>query len=371
MLNQNLPHHIGHPSSASQEPNALRMVFWELTNACNLKCIHCRACPADEKSPDELTTDEGKDLLDQIASFSKAAVVLSGGEPLVRPDVFEIAQHGTNLGLRMLLATNGTTVTPEIAQQIVHAGIQRVSVSIDGASAASHDSFRRIDGAFDQSWQGIEHLKTVGVPFQINTTIARHNINEIPAILDLAIARGAAALHIFLLVPTGCGKEIADDEMIDPQDYERILDWFYERSKDVEIGLKATCAPHYYRIMRQKDSAQGASPVRPAHGPDAVTRGCLAGSAVCFVSHKGEVLPCGYLTVSAGNIRQVPFKQVWDEAEVFQVLRNPDNLEGKCGGCEFRRVCMGCRARAYAYTGNYLASEPYCVYTPGSHKVEK
>jgi heme b synthase len=289
---------------------------------------------------------------------------LSGGEPLTRPDVFEIAGYGTAKGLRMLLATNGTLVTPENAKSIVDAGIRRVSVSIDGASASSHDSFRRIDGAFERAWGGIESLKAVDMPFQINTTVSKHNISEIPDILELAVDRGAVALHIFLLVPTGCGKEIAEDEMISPQEYEGILNWFYERSRDVKIGLKATCAPHYFRIMRQRMKEDGMRPPASSDGHSAVTKGCLAGSAVCFVSHKGEVYPCGYLPVSAGNIRQASLKTIWEDAEVFGVLRNEDNLTGKCGCCEYRRICMGCRARAYAYTGDYLSSEPYCVYEP-------
>jgi len=192
----------------------------------------------------------------------------------------------------------------------------------------------------------------------------------VPDILNLAIERGAVALHMFLLVPTGCGKEISDDEMIDPQEYERVLNWFYDRSKDVPIALKATCAPHYYRIMRQRAKADGTKIQTTSHGHDAVTKGCLAGSAVCFVSHKGEVFPCGYLQVSAGNVRQTSFKKIWDESEVFLALRDEDNLEGKCGCCEYRRVCMGCRARAYAYTGNYLAPEPNCVYEPGGCKTD-
>lgn len=284
---------------------------------------------------------------------------------MVRPDVFEIARYGTDKGLRMLLATNGTLLTPEIARQIVGAGIQRVSVSIDGAVAETHDSFRRIPGAFDAAWRGVEYLKEAGIPFQINTTVAKHNIDQIPDILNLVIEKGAVALHIFLLVPTGCGKEIADDEMIDPQEYERVLNWFYDRSKDVQIGLKATCAPHYFRIVRQRAKEDGAQPPASGHGHEAMTKGCLAGSAVCFVSHKGDVFPCGYLQISAGNVRQQEFKDIWENAEVFKALRDEDNLEGKCGICEFRRICMGCRARAYACTGNYLSAEPYCVYEPG------
>jgi len=342
-----------------------RLVFWETTTACNLKCVHCRACPVEERSPDDLTLGEAKTLVDQIASVAKPVLVLSGGEPLVRPDIFEIASYADERGLRVALATNGTLVTPEIARRIRESGVQRVSVSIDGARAGSHDSFRRLPGAFDCAWEGVERIKAEGVPFQINTTVTRHNIEEIPAILELAKERGAAALHMFLLVPTGCGKEIADDEMISPDEYERVLNWFYDRSKDAGIALKATCAPHYFRVMRQRAKEEGIRITPETHGFEAMTKGCLAGSAVCFVSHAGEVYPCGYLPVSAGNVRREDFGDIWENAEVFRDLRGEDNLRGKCGACEYRRVCMGCRARAYALTGNYLDPEPYCVYEPG------
>ncbi|HUV04872.1 MAG TPA: heme b synthase [Armatimonadota bacterium] len=358
------PHAGLHKAKLRGDQYVLKLVFWEVTSACNLRCVHCRACPAEQGSSDELTTDEGKRLIDQIASFSKPVLVLSGGEPLIRLDVFEIAAYGTSRGLRVALATNGTLVTPEVAGRIKEAGIQRVSVSIDGATAASHDEFRRLPGAFEEAWRGIESIKAAGIPLQINTTVAKHNVRELPEILNLAIERGAAALHIFLLVPTGCGKEIADEEMIAPQEYERVLNWLYERSKDAKIGLKATCAPHYFRIMRQRAKEEGAEMTLESHGFEAMTKGCLAGSGVCFVSHRGEVYPCGYLPVLAGSIRQQHFRDIWDNAEVFEALRDEDNLRGKCGYCEFRRVCMGCRARAYACTGNYLDPEPYCIYEP-------
>lgn len=341
-----------------------RLVFWEVTSACNLQCVHCRARPSGQRSPEELTTDEGKALIDQIGSFSKPILVLSGGEPLLRSDIFEIAAHGASGGLKVALATNGTLVTPEVARRIREAGVQRVSVSIDGATAASHDEFRRVPGAFGEAWRGIENIKAAGIPFQINTTVTKNNVRELPEILNLAVERGAAALHIFLLVPTGCGKEIADEEMISPQKYEGVLNWLYDRSKDVKIGLKATCAPHYFRIMRQRAKKEGIGISQETHGLEAMTKGCLAGSGVCFVSHKGEVYPCGYLPVSAGDVRRQDFRNIWENAEVFKALRDEDNLRGKCGYCEFRRVCMGCRARAYAHTGNYLDPEPHCIYEP-------
>jgi AdoMet-dependent heme synthase len=370
MAQQNNAHAASHaPDSHAKEHESARrfeprLVFWELTAACNLKCVHCRACPAEERSPDELSTKEGKKLLEDIASYASPAIVLSGGEPLVRPDVFELAEYGTAIGLRMLLATNGTMVTPEIAQKIHDVGIQRVSVSIDGSNGATHDAFRRIPGAFDAAWKGIENIKAVGVPFQINTSVGKHNIDELPSILELAVERGAVALHIFLLVPTGCGKEMSDDEMIEPAEYENVLNWFYDRSKDSPIALKATCAPHYFRVMRQRAKAEGIKITPETHGMEAMTKGCLAGSGVCFISHVGEVFPCGYLPISAGNVRKTSFERIWEDAEIFLTLRDESNLEGKCGYCEYRRVCMGCRARAYGSTGNYLATEPSCAYEP-------
>lgn len=358
-----------HPSDTGRE-FVPRLVFWETTTACNLKCVHCRACPVEERPPDDLTLEESKTLVDQIASFARPVLVLSGGEPLVRPDVFEIASYANESGLRVALATNGTLVTPEIARKILESGIQRVSISIDGATAESHDSFRRLPGAFDCAWEGVERIRAEGVPFQVNTTVTRHNIDEIPQILELAKKRGAVALHMFLLVPTGCGKEIADDEMIRPDEYERVLNWFYDRSKDAGIGLKATCAPHYFRVMRQRAKEEGIRITPETHGFEATTKGCLAGSAVCFVSHVGEIYPCGYLPVSAGNIRRENFRDIWENAKVFEDLRDEDNLRGKCGCCEYRRVCMGCRARAYGTTGSYLDPEPYCVYEPKARKAE-
>lgn len=354
------------PSTAQNMTFSPRLVFWELTSACNLKCVHCRACPSDERSPEELSTVEGKTLIDQIHSFASPVLVLSGGEPLVRPDVFEIAAYGESKGLRVALATNGTLVDDRIASEIKASGIKRVSVSIDGDDSESHDSFRRVEGAFDAAWQGVERIKSVGIPFQINTSVTRHNIRKIPDILNMAVERGAVALHLFLLVPTGCGKEIADDEMISPEEYEQVLNWLYDRSKDTSIALKATCAPHYFRIARQRARNEGITIAPATHGFEAMTKGCLAGSGVCFVSRNGDVYPCGYLPIGAGNVREEHFKKIWDDAEIFKVLRDEDNLRGKCGNCEFKRACMGCRARAYGCTEDFLGQEPYCVYEPNS-----
>ncbi|MBI5789175.1 MAG: heme b synthase [Candidatus Schekmanbacteria bacterium] len=343
-----------------------RLIAWELTRSCNLGCLHCRGSATLDRAGDELSLAEAYKLIDQITELAKPILIMSGGEPLVRPDVLEIAQYGTNKGLRVVLATNGTLLTQPLAERLKECGIQRVSISIDGANAQSHDAFRGMPGSFDLALCGIEILKKAGLSFQVNTTITRRNLKEIPAIADLGINLGAAAIHIFLLVPTGRGKEIEGDE-ISPQEYEDVLNWFYDKQKEFkEITLKATCAPHYFRIMRQRAKAEGIKITPQTHGMEAMTKGCLGGSAFCFISYKGDVAPCGYLPAWAGNVRKQHFADIWKNSKVFQDLRNPDILGGKCGHCEYRRVCSGCRARAYARYGDYLAEEPYCIYQPGS-----
>ncbi len=351
-------------------PHELRMVAWEVTRSCNLACVHCRASAKYGPYAGELTTDEALRLLDAIAAVSKPVIILTGGEPLLRPDIFEIAAYGNAKGLRMVLATNGTLVTEQIAGNMLRAGIKRVSISIDGINAESHDAFRNVAGAFAGALAGIEAMKKAGVEFQINTTITKANLDQLPGIMDLAVRLGAAAHHIFLLVPTGRGKEMAE-QAISPADYEKTLNWFYEASLNCPIQLKATCAPHYYRILKQRRQGKGVrdegSGLRGQRSGDplhAMTRGCLGGSSFCFISHTGQVQPCGYLEVDCGRIREKGFKDIWNSSPIFENLRDLNKYKGKCGHCEFIKVCGGCRARAYEITGDYLASEPFCIYEP-------
>ncbi|MDO8724940.1 MAG: heme b synthase [Candidatus Methanoperedens sp.] len=339
-----------------------RLIAWELTNACNLACIHCRASAIKDPAPDELSTAEAKHFVDELIEY-KPIIILTGGEPLLRKDVYDIAQYASGHGLRVVLATNGTLLTPDIARHLKEVGIQRVSISIDGSTKETHDIFRGEPGAFDGAMLGINMLKNEGISFQINTTITKRNLTQIPNIYDLALELGASALHIFLLVPTGRGEEIESEE-IPPEEYERVLNWFYDKSRTSPIQLKATCAPHYFRIMRQRAKEEGIKITRETHGLEAMTKGCLGGSGFCFISSTGNVYPCGYLPALAGNIRQKPFKMIWEKSKVFNDLRDPGMLKGKCGDCEYRAVCGGCRARAYASTGDYLEEEPYCMYIP-------
>jgi radical SAM protein with 4Fe4S-binding SPASM domain len=386
-----------------------RLIFWEVTKGCNLRCIHCRASATELSSPSDLSTRTALGIIDQIAAAANPILVLSGGEPLYRSDIFQLARYATDKGLRVALATNGTLVTKEVARMIVDSGVKRVSISLDGADSLTHDTFRGIPGAFDAAVYGLRNLKALGMSVQINMTIARHNAKQLPQVLDLAKSLGADALHTFLLVPVGCGVDIAAEQMVAPEEYERMLNWFYDQSLEGGIELKATCAPHYFRVVRQRrvaerHSAEAAAQAKAArrlagdpsaigpadmmmpgstgillqpaahpgnghpgghpHDMNAMTKGCLAGTGVCFISHEGEVYPCGYLPVIAGDLRKQSFSDIWENAEVFRQLRETDNLKGKCGCCEFRNVCMGCRARAFAATGDFLDEEPFCVYQP-------
>jgi len=355
-----------HPHSESKK-ESLRLVAWETTRNCNLACLHCRASATHGPFSGELDTQAALRLLDQIAEVGKPIVILTGGEPLLRPDIFEIAQYGTNKGLRMVMAPNGTLITETTVRQMIDAGIKRISVSLDGAARESHDRFRGVEGAFDGALRGIKLAKDAGLEFQINTTITKTNLDEIPLIQDLAVELGAIAHHIFLLVPTGRGKYIVDQE-ITAAEYERTLNWFYDQREKTPLQLKATCAPHYYRILRQRAKQDGKPVTFKTHGLDAVTRGCLAGTGFCFISHTGVVQPCGFLDINSGNVTQTSFADIWQRSDVFLALRNSKELKGKCGKCEFIKVCGGCRARAYEATGDFLTEEPLCSYQPDRHQ---
>lgn len=345
----------------------LRMVAWELTGSCNLKCLHCRASAVDKPLPNEFTTEESFELIDQIVSFSKPVIILTGGEPLLRKDVFDIAFYGTKKGLTMTMGSNGTLITSSTAEKIKESGIKRVAVSLESSKPPLHDAFRNVPGSYDATLEGIKNLRKAGVSFQIDPTITARNVDDIENIVDLSIELGADAVHIFLLVPTGRGKELEKEE-IPPDDYERVLEWFFEKQQRVPIYLKATCAPHYHRIARQKAKKAGVDLHKAksgqTHSFESMTRGCLGGISFCFIGHLGDVQPCGYLELKAGNVRELPFEKIWKESELFKNLRDYDKLKGKCGVCEYKQVCGGCRARAYTKTGDYMEEEPYCIYNP-------
>ena len=360
------PH--GHPGGVPAESsgrNELRLVFWESTAGCNLECRHCRRLDVSrELSRNDLTTEQARAMITAIRTVGTPILVLSGGEPLMRPDILELAEFAHEAGLPTALASNGTMIDPPMAARIRDAHVRRVSISLDGADEETHDYLRRQPGCFAAACDGLRNLHDVGVSTQINCTVARHNVDQLDLVYQLAQDLHAEALHLFMLVPVGCGADLPVADMLSAERYEQVLNWLYDRSREGKLFVKATCAPHYYRVVRQRSREEGVQPTFSRHGMSAMTRGCLAGSSVCFVSHTGEVFPCGYLPVSAGNILATDFAAIWRDSTVFARLRDAGQLTGKCGQCEYSRVCSGCRARAFHAEGDYMAEEPYCSYVP-------
>ncbi|MFA7346406.1 MAG: radical SAM protein [Desulfurivibrionaceae bacterium] len=343
-----------------------KWIAWEITRRCNLNCVHCRSSSGLEaKGHPDFSLVEARRVLDDIASYAKPVVVLSGGEPLLRPDVFEIATYGTGLGLRMCLATNGTLVTPEICGKIKDAGIKMVSLSLDGASAEVHDNFRNQPGAFAGTLNAAKLFKENGISFLINSSFTKRNQEEIPKIYHLAKELGATAWYMFMIVPTGRGEDIMD-ELIAPEDYEKLLVWHYEMEKgEKDLLVRPTCAPNYYRVVLQQAKEQGDDfERRTLQFSTGGSKGCLAGQLISLIDVDGNVLPCSYFPMAAGNIREKSFKEIWEHSELFHDLRNFKAYKGRCGSCEYVNVCGGCRARAYAVSGDYMAEEPYCTYVP-------
>lgn len=358
-----------HVSSPSDEARFLpRLIAWEITRACNLRCAHCRADAEWQCYPNELSTDECMALLEHMTGLGRPIIILTGGEPLVRRDIFDITRRAVSLGFPVVMGTNGTLITPETARELKAAGIRRISISLDFPTADLHDSFRGESGAFEGSLAGIRCAQEAGIEVQINTTVTKLNVNFLEDMLSLAVQIGAVAFHPFFLVPTGRGKALEDLEL-SPEEYEHTLEWIYQRQQahQDQIFFKPTDAPHYMRILRQHGHQGARHPHQhpdPAGSLNSLSRGCLAGIGFMFISHIGDVQGCGYLTVKAGNVRQHPLADIWHHSELFRNLRQFDALKGKCGACEYRRICGGCRARAYEATGDYMEAEPYCVYQP-------
>ena len=302
--------------------------------------------------------------------MGRPIIILTGGEPLARPDVMEIARYAVNKGLRVVMGTNGTLITEEIASQLKEVPVSRLGISLDFPVAELQDNFRGQDGAFTAAMKGIASARRAGIEIQINSTITKLNVDYLEELLSLALEVGAVAFHPFMLVPTGRGKGLESVEL-SPERYEQTLHWIYDKQIELrdKIFFKPTDAPHYLRVVkqRQKQDQQAGMTVAAGHNPaNTITRGCLAGTGFCFVSSQGKVKGCGYLDVEAGDIRKESFAQVWANSPLFCQLRDLSKLKGKCGVCEYKTICGGCRARAYETTGDYLEAEPYCVYQPAS-----
>ena len=314
------------------------IVAWEVTAACNLSCGYCRASASRKPDPTELSTTEAISFLDSIAPL-RPMLILSGGEPLLRPDIFLLARHAKSLGLRVSLASNGTTITSHAADEIAASGVSRVSISLDAASSTGHDRMRG-QGSFERAMQGIENLRGK-VDFQINHTITGRNESDVAAIFDLAERAGAAALHFFFLVATGRGRE--EDLLTPERQEERLREIDFERERHA-IDVQVTCAPQYARIARPGKRRAG---------------GCLAGRSFVFVSRTGDVFPCGYFPLNVGSIREKNFIEIWENAPELLALRERA-LTGKCGRCSYAGTCGGCRARAYAESDDFLGPDPSC-----------
>jgi radical SAM protein with 4Fe4S-binding SPASM domain len=312
-------------------------------------------------------TDEAKKLIDDIASFSTPVIVLSGGEPLLRPDLFEIATYGSDKGLRMCIATNGSLVTDEICEKMKAARIKMVSMSLDGSNATTHDNFRGQPGAFEGVKRAAALFNKHGIEFLINSSFTKRNQKEIPDVMKVAKGLGAKAWYMFMIVPTGRGEEIMA-ELISKEDYEDLLKWHYETEKnETDMLMRPTCAPHYYRIVPQMNKlAEEGDKLerRTLKFSTGGSKGCLAGQVICLITAEGDVFPCSYFPHSAGNVKQTPFKDIWEKSQLFEDLRDFKKYKGKCGSCEYINVCGGCRARADAIYGDYLEEEPFCNYTP-------
>jgi len=362
----------------SQPNRILRLLFWESTIKCNLSCAHCRRLESNEAVKEDLSTTEAKGLIEQLSGIGREqsmmpVLVFSGGEPLCRDDLFELTGYANSLGLICALATNGTLIDPQIAEKIAGSGIARVSISLDGASADVHNKLRKLEGSFEHAIEGAKHLHKNGISFQINITLTKQNAHQLEAVYRLAKSLGAVALHIFMLVPVGCGRKLAETEMLSPQEYEQKMLEICRLDSRGQLQVKVTCGPHYERIIRQqglykdrKDHVTNISNTagRSGHGSLPRGRGCLAGLGVLFVGHQGDVFPCGYLPVKCGNILDTSLAEIWHGNKDLARMCDSASLEGKCGICGYRHICGGCRGRAFSSTGNYMAEEPFCAYVP-------
>ena len=344
-----------------------KWIAWEITRRCNLRCVHCRSSSQLEvEGHPDFSLDEAKRVLDDIHSYASPVVVLSGGEPLLRPDVFDIASYGTALGLRMCLATNGSLVTADTCRLITESGIRMVSLSLDGSTAAVHDDFRNQPGAFDGVMNAIRLFNAHNIDFLVNSSFTKRNQDEAPKIHQLVKSLGATAWYLFMIVPTGRGEEIMA-ELIPPDEYEAMLNWHYDMEKEEdELLVRPTCAPQYYRVVLQRAKQEGERfKRRTLKFSTGGSKGCLAGQLICMIDVDGNVLPCSYFPLPAGNIRHQSFREIWEQSPLFLEMRDFAGYKDHCGRCEYLNVCGGCRARAWAVTGDYLAGEPFCSHRPG------
>jgi AdoMet-dependent heme synthase len=354
------------------------LVIWETTQACDLACQHCRATARPWRHAKELTTAEAKEVMDRVRSFGSPLFVLTGGDPLKRPDIVELVEYGTGIGLRVAMTPSGTPLMTEATvRRLAEAGLSRLAVSLDGSTAEIHDRFRGVDGSYDWTLRMIRAAREIGLSTQINTTVARHNVEDFDSLVPLMESLGISLWSLFFLVPIG---RAGPEDIASPEEFERTFHRMYELSKTAPFDIKSTAAPQYRRVILQRQVAERRAGAREEL-PEPLTaglgfslgdgvgraRGVNDGNGFLFVSHRGDICPSGFLPLRAGNVRTHDLVEVYRESELFRSLRDPQRLKGKCGVCEFRDVCGGSRARAYALTGDPLEAEPYCTHVPARY----
>lgn len=359
------------------------IVIWELTRACQLKCLHCRAEAQYKTDPRELTFEEGKKLINEIYEMNNPMLVFTGGDPLLRKDVFDIAEYAVKKGVRVSMTPSATpNVTKESIEKAKEVGLSRWAFSLDGPTAEIHDHFRGTAGSFDLTIERIQYLHELEIPIQINTVISRYNYEYLEEMAALVEKLQCVLWSVFFLVPTGRGQE---KDMISPVEHEKVFIWLQELSKRVPFDIKTTAAQHYRRVFIQQkmkeeknkenisylDALTSQGLTGSIDGLGRAPKGVNDGNGFVFISHIGDVYPSGLLPIKAGNVREQPLAEIYRESPIFKDLRNPDKYKGKCGVCEFRYVCGGSRSRAYAMTGDYLESEPFCVYVPKALRSKK
>ena len=352
------------------------IVIWELTRACQLKCLHCRAEAQYKTDPRELTLEEGKKLIDDIYEMNNPMLVFTGGDPLLRKDVFDIAEYAVKKGVRVSMTPSATpNVTKQSIEKAKEVGLSRWAFSLDGPTAEIHDHFRGTAGSFDLTIERIQYLHELEIPVQINTVISRYNYEYLDEMAALVEQLKCVLWSVFFLVPTGRGQE---KDMISPVEHEKVFIWLQKLSKRVPFDIKTTAAQHYRRVFIQQrmkeekksgnisylDTLTRQGLTGSIDGLGRAPKGVNDGNGFVFISHIGDVYPSGLLPIKTGNVREQSIAEIYRESPIFKDLRNPDKYKGKCGVCEFRFVCGGSRSRAYSMTGDYLESEPYCVYVP-------
>lgn len=337
------------------------IVFYETTRACDLMCLHCRADAQKVCDPRELTTAQSKKLIDQLKQFPKPPLlVLTGGDPLKRPDIFELTEYAVKSGLEVAMTPSATPlVTREAIQRLKQIGLHRFAVSLDGCDAATHDGFRQVAGSFQRTMEIISDARASGLPVQINTTVARHNVAQLDAIAELLSHLDIVMWSIFFLIPTG---RATMEQRLDADEVERVFETLWKQSRVQKYAIKSTEAPHYRRFLLQKQKGMRDASAPPVRRSGAARIGTNDGKGVMFVSHIGEIFPSGFLPIECGQFPLDSVVRVYQSAKLFQSLRDADQLGGKCGPCEFREICGGSRARALSVTGDPLAAEPDCAF---------